>query len=82
MFKPEDYVEYPRTRVRLEFGMRGCEWDTMIKNNKEGLVPKDMVWARYPSDKELMEIGLRGLFIGNYFKWDPRKIYKFNDKKI
>lgn len=84
MFKPEDYVEYT-ARVRLEFGMRGYEWDTMIKNNKEGLVPKDMVWARYPSDKELMEIGLRGLFIGNYFKWDPAKhtnlmIRKYNWK--
>ena len=80
MFKPEDYVEYT-ARVRLEFGMRGYEWDTMIKNNKEGLVPKDMVWAKYPSDKELMEIGLRGLFIGNYFKWDPAKHTKLMIKK-
>ena len=80
MFKPEDYVEYT-ARVRLEFGMRGYEWDTMIKNNKEGLVPKDMIWARYPSDRELMEIGLRGLFIGNYFKWDPSKHTRLMIKK-
>jgi hypothetical protein len=32
-----------------------------------------MVWAKYPSDNDLMKIGLRGLFIGNYFKWDPKK---------
>ena len=80
MFKPEDFVEFT-ARIRLEFGMRGFEWHRMIKNNKEGLGPKDMLWAQYPSDKDLMEIGLRGLYIGNYFKWDPNKHTKLMIKK-
>lgn len=80
MFKPEDFVEFT-ARIRLEFGMRGFEWHRMIKNNKEGLEPKDMLWAQYPSDKDLMEIGLRGLYIGNYFKWDPNKHTKLMIKK-
>ena len=72
MFKPEDFVEFS-ARVRLEFGMRGYDWSDIIKNNRLGLTSKDMVWAKYPSDNDLMKIGLRGLFIGNYFKWDPKK---------
>jgi N-acetyl sugar amidotransferase len=72
MFKPEDFVEFS-ARVRLEFGMRGYDWSDIIKNNHLGLTSKDMVWAKYPSDNDLMKIGLKGLFIGNYFKWDPKK---------
>jgi len=72
MFKPEDFVEFS-ARVRLEFGMRGYDWSDIIKNNRLGLTSKDMVWAKYPSDNDLMKIGLKGLFIGNYFKWDPKK---------
>jgi N-acetyl sugar amidotransferase len=80
MFKPEDFVEFT-ARIRLEFGMRGYEWHRMIKKNKEGLGSKDMLWAQYPDDKDLMEIGLRGLYIGNYFKWDPNKHTKLMIKK-
>ena len=54
MYKPEDFAEYTQ-RVRLEFSMRGYEWDEFIKNNKTGLTAKDMNWAKYPSDREIIE---------------------------
>mgnify|MGYP000270523588 FL=1 len=32
-----------------------------------------MLWAKYPSDEEILDVGVRGLYIGNYIKWDPNK---------
>ncbi len=80
MHKPDDFTEFTN-KIRVEFAMRGKEWDQFIKNNKEGLNAKDMNWAKYPSDREIIENGVRGLFIGNYFKWDPNKNTKLIIKK-
>jgi hypothetical protein len=30
-----------------------------------------MLWAKYPRDEEILKVGVRGLYIGNFFKWDP-----------
>tara|TARA_B100001059_G_scaffold31074_1_gene25170 strand:- start:1337 stop:2533 length:1197 start_codon:yes stop_codon:yes gene_type:complete len=68
MFDPDDFVEFS-ARVRHEHDLRGFEWYDMIKH--EGLKEKDMMWAKYPSDEEILEVGVRGLYIGNFFKWDP-----------
>ena len=68
MFDPDDFVEFS-ARVRHEHDLRGFEWYDMIKH--EGLREKDMMWAKYPSDEEILEVGVRGLYIGNFFKWDP-----------
>ena len=32
-----------------------------------------MLWSIYPNDKEILEAGVRGIAIGNYFKWDPNE---------
>ena len=68
MYDPDDFVEFS-ARVRHEHDLRGYEWYDMIKH--EGLSEKDLMWAKYPSDEEILEVGVRGLYIGNFFKWDP-----------
>ncbi len=70
MYDPEDYVEYS-ARVRHEHALRGYEWYDLIKDPSEKLTEKDMLWAKYPSDEEILKVGVRGLYIGNFFKWDP-----------
>ena len=35
-----------------------------------GLTKKDMDFLVYPSDEEVMDVGLRGIFLSNYFKYD------------
>ena len=80
MFKPEDFIEFTK-RIRVEFSMRGREWDEFIKNNNEGLTAKDMNWAKYPSDQEIIQSKVKGLYLGNYFKWDPNKNTKMIIKK-
>jgi hypothetical protein len=57
-------------KARMEHGMRGMEVEDFLKGNTEGLQDRDMDFAVYPSNKEIENLGLRGIYIGNYIKWD------------
>jgi N-acetyl sugar amidotransferase len=72
MYAPNDFVEFS-ARVRHEHDLRGFEWYDMLNDPQEPLTEKDLTWARYPSDAEIIRAGLRGLYIGNFFKWDPNR---------
>lgn len=39
----------------------------------EGFERKDLLVFEYPSDEELKQVGVTGLFLGYYTKWEPRK---------
>jgi hypothetical protein len=45
----------------------------MIDDHDDPLSEQDLLWARYPEDSEILETGSRGIYIGNFFKWDPNK---------
>lgn len=70
MYEPDDYVEFSN-RVRHEHGLRGFEWYDLVGDDEDPLTEKDMLWARYPTDEEIVKVGVRGLYIGNFFRWDP-----------
>ncbi len=70
MHDPDDFVEFSN-RVRHEHGLRGYEWYDLINDEEYPLTEKDMNWAKYPSDQEILEAGIRGLYVGNFFKWKP-----------
>jgi N-acetyl sugar amidotransferase len=70
MFEPDDFVEFS-ARVRHEHGLRGYEWYDFLDDPIDKLSEKDMIWAKYPTDEEILKVGVRGLYIGNFFKWDP-----------
>lgn len=72
MYEPDDFVEFS-ARVRHEHGLRGFEWYDMLGDAEEPLTEKDMLWAKYPTDEEILKVGVRGLYIGNFFKWDPNE---------
>ena len=72
MFEPDDFVEFS-ARVRHEHGLRGFEWDSMIDDQMNQLSEKDLLWAKYPDDAEIEKVGVRGIYIGNFFKWDANK---------
>ena len=80
MFDPDDFVEFS-ARVRYEHGLRGFEWYDMIDNPKYNRSEKDRIWAKYPTDEEILKVGVRGLYIGNFFKWDPNKNTELMKKK-
>jgi N-acetyl sugar amidotransferase len=73
MFSPEDYVRYNK-RMVLEHDMRGFSWQDMV--GEEGLEEKDLEWLRMPTDEEFAEVGVEGIYIGNFFHWDPNKQVK------
>ena len=77
MHDPEDFVEFS-ARTRHEHALRGFEWDSMTNDLRDFLQEKDLLWAKYPGDKEILDVGVRGLYIGNFFKWDPNS----NTKKM
>jgi len=80
MHEPEDFVEYS-VRVRHEHALRGYEWYDLLDDPIDKLIEKDMLWAKYPSDEEILKSGIRGLYIGNFFKWDPNAHAKLVQKE-
>jgi len=80
MYDPDDFVEFS-ARVRHEHGLRGFEWENMLGDEDEPLTEKDLLWAKYPSDEEILNVGVRGLYIGNFFKWDPNNHSKSMEQK-
>jgi len=70
MFGPNDYVEFS-ARTRHEHGLRGYEWYDFLDDKEDKISEKDMQWAKYPNDSEIISLNLRGIYLGNFLKWDP-----------
>ena len=70
MFSPDDGVEYNKRTV-LEHDMRGYTWEDF--RGVDGLTEHDLTWLRFPSDADLDRVGVRGVYIGNYFPWKPNE---------
>ncbi len=58
-------------RKRLEHDLRGFDWYDFV--GLEGIKEEELLWAKYPSDEELEEIGVRGLYLNNFLQWDANK---------
>jgi N-acetyl sugar amidotransferase len=68
MFSPDDFAEYNKRTV-FEHDLRGHSWEDFV--GAGGLEPGDLTWLRFPSDAEIARVGLRGIYIGNFFPWEP-----------
>jgi len=53
-------------------GLLGSSVSDML--GVDGLTKRDLSLYTYPDDEEIKEVGVTGLFLGYYFKWDLRKI--------
>jgi N-acetyl sugar amidotransferase len=78
MYSYNDFVEFT-AKHRLEHSLRGYDWHDFTDEGleklghgdmKEGLTAKDLLWAQYPSDEEIDEVGVRGIYLSNYLNWD------------
>jgi len=47
----------------------------------KGVTEADLAPFIYPSDKELKSLGLKGIFLGNYIRWDAQKQVDFIKKE-
>lgn len=68
MFSADDYVEYNKRTV-MEHDLRGYSWKDMV--GQDGLTASDLTWLRFPEDETIAKVGVRGIYIGNFFRWDP-----------
>lgn len=68
MYSLRDRIEMT-AKFRLEHAQRGYDWHDMIEET-EGLTEQDLLWAKYPDDEELAEVGVRGIYLGNYVNWE------------
>lgn len=68
MFSADDYVEYNKRTV-MEHDLRGYSWKDMI--GQDGLTASDLTWLRFPEDETIAKVGVRGIYVGNFFRWDP-----------
>ncbi len=83
MFSHNDFIEFTY-RDRLEHACRGFEWNDMIKFGEkygESLTEKEMYAWIYPSDEEIDRVGVRGIFISNYVKWEANEHLKLVKEK-
>jgi N-acetyl sugar amidotransferase len=72
MHSPHDMVEFG-SRSRLENALRGFDWKDFLDDDQERLRSEDLNWSKYPTDREVQDVGLRGIYIGNYFRWDANE---------
>ena len=70
MFAPQDMAEYNRRTV-MEHDLRGFAPKDF--EGDDGLETGDLCWMRFPSDEDIARIGVRGIYIGNYFPWQPNE---------
>src|SRR3989344_933246 len=74
MYSMDDFPEMT-AKYRLEHAQRGFDWDDMI-GGEEDLKEQDLLWLKYPTNEKLEELGIRGIYLGNYIDWDGNFNYK------
>jgi len=69
MHSYSDYVEFTQ-RYRLEHCLRGYDWQDFIGHGgRDNIEEKELLGFKFPSDKRIKEIGVRGIFLSNYVEW-------------
>lgn len=81
MYSYNDFVEFT-AKYRLEHGQRGYDWHDFTDPGldrlgrpelKEGLSDKDLLWAQYPSDDDIDSVGVRGVYLSNFMRWEANE---------
>jgi imidazoleglycerol phosphate synthase cyclase subunit len=69
-FSMDDFPEMSY-RDRLEHFARGYEWNFFV--GLDGITSQDMIPYKYPSDRELFDLDVRGIYLGNYIYWEANE---------
>lgn len=75
MHSYKDLVEFTY-RYRHEHCMRGYEWYDIIEASKrydDEIFEREMIQWKYPTDEQIEDVGVRGIYISNFFKWDANE---------
>jgi N-acetyl sugar amidotransferase len=83
MFGWKDMIEFTK-KVRREHHLRGFDAEDFLEDpmaQQEGIAMQDLGPFFYPSDEEIEQVGVRGVFLGNYMPWDYREQVKLMVEK-
>jgi imidazoleglycerol phosphate synthase cyclase subunit len=69
-FSMDDFPEMSY-RDRLEHFARGYEWSYFV--GVDGITSQDMIPYKYPADRELYDLDVRGIYLGNYVYWEANE---------
>jgi N-acetyl sugar amidotransferase len=67
MYSHNDFIEYT-AKDRYEHALHGYDWFDF--EGEEGLTKRDLTPYIYPDDDDIYEIGVRGIYLSNYFFYD------------
>ncbi|WP_027824202.1 N-acetyl sugar amidotransferase [Laribacter hongkongensis] len=70
MFSHLDEVEMTR-KYRKEHDLMGYEAEDLV-DDFDGISEQDMMPFAYPDNRELERVGIRGIYLNNYIRWDSR----------
>jgi N-acetyl sugar amidotransferase len=79
MFSHEHEVEMTR-RYRKDHDLMGYEADDLL-TTFDTLSEADVWQYRYPDDHDLNSVGVRGIYLGNYVRWDPKSQHELMIEK-
>jgi hypothetical protein len=71
MFNQDDMVEFTKKK-RQEHDMRGFEPEDLLNQPDSPFELRDLAPFFYPSDEEIEEVGLRGIYLSNYISWNAK----------
>lgn len=71
MFSHLDEVEMTK-RIRKEHSLMTMDAEDLV-NDEAGISRRDVQPFVYPYDNELEKVGVRGVYLGNYIRWDAKK---------
>jgi N-acetyl sugar amidotransferase len=72
MHSYNDFVEFTY-RFRHEHALRGYEWPDFVaaaQAQGEQLEKRELIPWMYPTDEQIEAVGVRGVYVSNYFHWD------------
>jgi N-acetyl sugar amidotransferase len=70
MFSHLDEVEMTR-KYRKEHDLMGIEAENLI-DDFDCITESDILPFQYPDNSELEQVGVRGIYLNNYIRWDSR----------
>lgn len=79
MFSHLDEVEMTR-KYRKEHDLMGYEAEDLI-NDFDNITEKDITTFQYPDNREIEQVGVRGIYLNNYLRWDSRKQHEMMIRK-
>lgn len=70
MYSHYDYVEMSR-KYRKDHDCMGVEAEDIV-NEFDNITMQDVEPFKYPSNRDIERVGVRGIYLNNYIRWDSR----------